>query len=36
MVAEGILEAAKGINTHPDKLHEDNDPYVVVIPSCEE
>ena len=29
-VAEGILEAAKSLNTHPTQLHEENDPYVFV------
>ena len=29
-VAEGILEAAKQLNTHPTQMHAENDPYVTV------
>ena len=27
-VAEGILEAAQKLDTHPTQLHAENDPYV--------
>lgn len=29
-VAEGILEAAKQLNTHPTQMHAENDPYVTI------
>ena len=29
-VAEGILAAAKQLNTHPTQMHAETDPYVIV------